>query len=223
MPRPFTGPADAPAPKLRQGLAKLSLALRHEQWTAGTAQGMTPTQTQILTTLAAHEAPLRPGTLARELAVTAPTITDAVRALERKNLVRRTPDPHDRRAARLALTARGRRTARRQAQWPDLLLQTLDTLAPEEQGVLLRALIKIIARLQEERRISTARMCATCTFFRPYAHPDARRPHHCAYVDAPFGDRELRLDCPDHAPADPAARRALWSRFTRATLERSQP
>ncbi|MER3418788.1 MAG: MarR family transcriptional regulator, partial [Chloroflexota bacterium] len=27
------------------------------------------------------------------------------------------------------------------------------------------------------------------------------RPHHCAFVDAPFGDRSIRLDCPDHAPA----------------------
>jgi hypothetical protein len=45
-------------------------------------------------------------------------------------------------------------------------------------------------------------------FFQPYRHPDPDRPHHCAFVDAPFGDGELRLDCPDHdaAPAGQAAR-----------------
>jgi hypothetical protein len=27
------------------------------------------------------------------------------------------------------------------------------------------------------------------------------RPHHCRFVDAPFGDSELRLDCVDHQTA----------------------
>jgi hypothetical protein len=41
-------------------------------------------------------------------------------------------------------------------------------------------------------------MCATCVFFRPDVHDDPERPHHCAFVDAPFGDRQLRLDCDDY-------------------------
>jgi len=32
-------------------------------------------------------------------------------------------------------------------------------------------------------------------------------------VDAPFGDRHLRLDCPEHAPADADTRAAAWARF----------
>jgi protoglobin len=50
-------------------------------------------------------------------------------------------------------------------------------------------------------------MCVSCRFFRPFIHDDPTHPHQCAFVDAPFGDGELRLDCPDHqaAPADHAA------------------
>jgi hypothetical protein len=50
-------------------------------------------------------------------------------------------------------------------------------------------------------------MCVSCRFFRPFQHDDLARPHHCAFVDAPFGDGELRLDCPDFqtAGADQAA------------------
>ena len=57
-------------------------------------------------------------------------------------------------------------------------------------------------------------MCVTCTHFRPNVHPGPA-PHRCAFVDAPLADDALRLDCPDHAPADPALRRALWERFVR--------
>jgi hypothetical protein len=32
-------------------------------------------------------------------------------------------------------------------------------------------------------------------------HPEAAEPHHCAFVDAPFGNRALRLDCAEHEQA----------------------
>ena len=49
-------------------------------------------------------------------------------------------------------------------------------------------------------------MCLTCRFFVSRAHPaDPVRPHHCNFVDQPFGDAELRVTCPDHETADPAA------------------
>jgi hypothetical protein len=74
----------------------------------------------------------------------------------------------------------------------------VEGLDSEEQAALLRILVKMIRVLQDQGAIPVARMCASCRFFRPHAHPDPDRPHHCAFVDAPFGDRELRLECPDH-------------------------
>jgi hypothetical protein len=71
----------------------------------------------------------------------------------------------------------------------------------------------MIRTLQTRGRIPVARMCVSCRFFQPFRHPDGRLPHHCAFVDAPFGDGGLRLDCPDHdaAPAELAAR--TWAAF----------
>ena len=57
---------------------------------------------------------------------------------------------------------------------------------------------------------------ATCTHFRPHAHADAACPHHCTFVDAAFGDANLRLDCGDHEPAPAEAAAALWRRFAAA-------
>jgi hypothetical protein len=59
-----------------------------------------------------------------------------------------------------------------------------------------------------------SQMCVTCRFFRPYAHPGAAAPHHCALVDAPFGDAQIRLDCPEHQAAPAQVAESAWAAFT---------
>ena len=180
-------------------LVKLGLALRHQAWRSG--ERLTPTQAQALAVLRARPG-LRLAALARELGVSAPTASDAVAALGRKGLVERRRDDADARAAALVLSDEGARVADRVAEWPDLLLRAVDALPGDEQAAMLRGLSRMIRALQEDGLIPVARMCVTCRFFRPHAHDDPERPHHCAFVDAPFGDRQLRLDCADFEPPD---------------------
>lgn len=124
-----------------------------------------------------------------------------MRTLSAKRLVLRRPDPDDQRARRIGLTRTGRERADGLAGWPETLAEAVDALAPADQGAMLRAMMQVIRTLQDRGEIPVSRMCATCRFFRPNAHPqDAERPHHCGFVDAPFGDRALRLDCADHQP-----------------------
>lgn len=200
------------ADQLMTALAKLGLALRHEAWQRAHPRGLTPTQAQTLACLSRGHAP-RLAELAGELAVSEPTASETVAALVEKELVRKTRAPEDGRALRLELTAAGKREALRAREWPEAFLASAEALDPEEQGVLLRAMTKLIRNLQLEGRIPVARMCASCRFFRPHAHRDAARPHHCDFVDAAFGERELRLECADHAPAEPEQALAAWKRF----------
>ena len=186
------------------GIAKLGLVLRHHAWQRRQRDGLTPTQAQTLATLAAR-GPQRVGGLARTLGVTQPTASDAVAALVRKGLVGRERDPGDGRAASLVLTQEGRKLAAEVAEWPDVLLASVDALASDEQASLLRGLSAVIRELQARGEIPVQRMCVTCRYFRPHVHPDPDRPHHCAFVDAPFGDRALRLDCADHEAKEEAA------------------
>jgi DNA-binding MarR family transcriptional regulator len=181
------------------GLAKLGLALRHESWRRREQSGLTPTQAEILVFLrACGQRGIRLSELADGLGVTAATASDSLRALHEKGLVSKERDAGDARALAVTLTERGRRDAEREAMWPDLFLEAAGALSDEEQAVFLRGLVAMIRSLQEQGRIPVARMCVTCTFFRPDVHDDPERPHHCAFVDAPFGDRQLRLDCDDY-------------------------
>lgn len=193
------------------GLAKIGLALRQEAWAAASGHGLHPTQAQILALLR-----MRPRSLsevAAELGVTAPTASKSVAALVRKRLVAKRRSSSDGRVLQLTPTPRGERVALATALWPDEFLAAAEDLSAEEQAVLLRSLTKILRRLQEQGRISTTRMCATCRFFRPYAHDDRERPHHCALVDAAFGERALRLECDEHEPAPVDEAESIWKRF----------
>ncbi|HJS47032.1 MAG TPA: MarR family winged helix-turn-helix transcriptional regulator [Gemmatimonadales bacterium] len=192
-------PADPPA-QLLTALAKIGLALRSGAWRQAWASEMTPTQVQILLLLRAR-GPHRIGAIAEGLGVSDPTASVAVKTLVAKRLVLGEPDPADARARRIGLTAMGRRAADRLGGWPEALAEAVDSLPPADQAAMLRAMMQVIRTLQRRGEIPVSRMCVTCRFFRPDAHPqDAERPHHCAFVDAPFGDRALRLDCADHQP-----------------------
>jgi DNA-binding MarR family transcriptional regulator len=207
-------PPDEPlARRVTTGLAKVGLALKQQAWAEAGGRGLTPTQSQVLALLRASPSGLRLGDLAGQLGVTAATASDSVAALHRKGLVAKLPVAGDGRAVLVRLTPAGIREAAAAAAWPDFLLEAVGELSPDEQAAFLRGLVTMIRTLQERGRIPVARMCVSCRYFRPFRYPDPDRPHHCAFVDAPFGDGELRLDCPDHAAAPAEQADRTWLAF----------
>jgi DNA-binding MarR family transcriptional regulator len=202
----------SPPAHIVTGLSKIGLVLRHEAWQDRVRTGLTPTQSQILALL--RRGPRRLTELADELGVSAATASDSLRVLVEKGLAAKDRSPADGRSLAARLTPAGRGAADRAAEWPDFLLEAVEALDADEQRVFLRALAKMIRSLQEQGRIPVARMCVSCRFFRPHVHRDRTRPHHCAFVDQPFGERELRLDCADQEPLAPDEAKALWDDFT---------
>jgi DNA-binding MarR family transcriptional regulator len=217
-------PPDEPlARRVTTGLAKVGIALKQQAWAEAGGRGLTPTQGQALALLRASPQGLRLGALAGQLGVTAATASDSVAALARKGLVTKAPLEGDGRAVVVRLTPAGAREAAAAAAWPDFLLEAVGELSPDEQAAFLRGLVAMIRSLQLRGRIPVARMCVSCSFFRPFRHDDPARPHHCAFVDAAFGDGELRLDCPDHAAAPAEQATQAWHAFRAPTAPRRDP
>jgi len=209
--------ADEVSNKLLGGLNRIGLAMRSAAWGEATESGLTPTQSQILAFIAARgaQAP-RSGDAADALGITPQTASVAIAALVQKGLVIKAPDMNDRRAASLRLTRQGEVAARVAAQWPDFLLNAVQELEPAERQLFLRILTKMIRRLQTDGQIVPQRLCVTCVHFPPNAHPgNPAGPHHCAYVDAPLAETDLRLDCAEHRGATPEVANANWSTYTR--------
>ena len=196
------------------GIGRLAAFWRTARWQARGADGLHPTQAEVLVRVA--DRPARLGALARELGVTAATLSDSVSTLVDKGLAARAPDPADGRAQQIRATADGRATAAALGPAPEALMAQIAAMPAAERGAMLRALTRIIRGLQEAGAIPVQRMCVTCRYFRPDAHDDAARPHHCALVDAAFGDAALRLDCGEHEDAPAPDRAKAWEVFAGA-------
>lgn len=200
--------------RIREGLARLSVVLRSDDWDRAKSSGLNPTQLSILDLLEGRPASLGVQAIARQLAISQPTVTDSVNALERKGLVEKQPGA-DRRAVTIVITADGRSACAASDGAGRSLAQAVDALEGEEQERFLLSLVRMIRRLQEIDAIPVQRMCTTCRYFDPFLHADADRPHHCHYVNASFGQREIRIDCREHETADPATQAATWDVFQR--------
>ena len=200
--------------KIVTGLSKVALALKSHSWKEAGGMGLTPTQGQILVHLnLGSKDSLRLSELANALGVTLPTCSNSVDSLVEKNLVTKSRSSADKRNLVLSLTKKGQREAVKSAGWPDFLIGAVDALDSDEKAVFLRSLLKMIRTLQEQGEISVSRMCVSCVYFQPHVNEDGRRPHHCAFVNAPFGDGDLRLECADHEMNSPEESGRVWEIF----------
>ncbi|MFN3747005.1 MAG: MarR family winged helix-turn-helix transcriptional regulator [Hyphomicrobiaceae bacterium] len=204
-----TNPA---ASQIVSGLLQITAFARSRQWQSGQALNLTPTQIGVLRVLMDH-GPTQISRVGQFLGVTQATASDAISSLESKGLLARKADPNDARARLAHLTPDGRHIALARHEVPLELVAAFEQCDEADQAGLLRGLTLAIRHLQETGGIQPQRLCVTCRFFRPNVHGDPAAPHHCAFVDAAFGDASLRLDCGEHEPADASETDALWRRF----------
>ncbi|MGE7370385.1 MarR family winged helix-turn-helix transcriptional regulator [Neorhizobium sp. NPDC001467] len=201
--------------RIREGLGRLATALRMDDWAKAKTIGVNPAQLAILTLL---ESRGRNGVAVREissqLGVSQPSATDSINALERKGLLRKQRGLADRRSVDIVLTEEGANALVAADTLPTIIERSIGSLEKDVQVELLVTLVQMIRQMQQTDGFPLQRMCVTCRFFDPYIHADDHSPHHCNFVNASFGQRDLRVDCRDHEQADPARQAATWKAFT---------
>ncbi|HWP48427.1 MAG TPA: MarR family transcriptional regulator [Candidatus Limnocylindrales bacterium] len=190
--------------KIVAALERLSQAFRILLWEQAKEHDLSPIQIQFLVYLLYHQQErvflCRVSQLAREFDLTQATVSDAVKSLEEKNLVYREPYPGDKRIFTLRLTPQGKQLALKLSTWANVIKENVAQFCPKEQEIVLKFLMQLIASLQRAGIITISRMCITCRFFQPDAHPGTDSPHHCRLIDKPLANSELRIDCPEHEP-----------------------
>ena len=201
--------------RIHEGLERIATALRADDWVGARAAGVNPTQFAIMASLEGRADGLSVRDIALQLGVSQPSATDSIAALERKGYLYKAPAPGDRRSSRVILTEHGQTSLAAAHATRSVAEAAAGALDPSQQEDLLVSLVTMIRHLQETGIIPIQRMCFSCRFFRPYAHQDAAQPHHCTFVDAAFGQQDLRVDCREHETADPSARAATWAEFTK--------
>ncbi|WP_245958906.1 MarR family winged helix-turn-helix transcriptional regulator [Meiothermus luteus] len=181
--------------RLAGALERLAQAQRVLWWLKAEPLGLSPTQAQILLHLGRRPTE-RIGELAEVFDLTPATVSEAVRSLEAKGLLRRVPAP-DRRSRGLELTEKGKALVGSLGDWNQPLREALDGLSSEEQGMLYQCLLRLLASLVEAGVVTVGRMCLLCQHFCPAAAP--LEAHFCGLLKRPLEPLELRLDCPEFA------------------------
>jgi DNA-binding MarR family transcriptional regulator len=191
---------EAQAQKLVAGLVRVAVMAPTDA-PAAQEPSLPPPHRQVLLLLGRRDREFRLSDLAAELGSSIAATMAIVSPLVADGLVEMRPAPsyaaHD---MRIAATERGLALIPAPSNWAETVLGKVEELDEPTQARLLRMVTTRITQMQREGRIPVSRMCLSCRFFDGYRHPGTDAPHHCWFVDAPFGYRELRLHCPDHIP-----------------------
>ncbi len=161
---------------------------------------LSPIQTQLLIFVHTHkDVYCTTSYLANEFNVTNPTVSEAVRNMESKGLVRKVPLRKDKRMLTIHLTPKGQAVAEQAAHYAAAVLDIVKNLDPGlDKANLLRALIELIWQFQQKGIISVQRMCFSCVHYRQ----DVKgHPHYCQLLNKALADTELRIDCPEFQEA----------------------
>lgn len=195
------------------GLEQLASLVRAQAWRSDGVPALPPTQASVLRMLAATKEGLRARQIAERIGVSPASLSDSLKAMEAKEWIRRDVDEIDRRASLVRLTRQGRALVTRLNHPNRGMAALMQELDADDVGALLRVTQLLVGQAQQQGLATGLRTCLGCRFFRPFASADPDRPHFCAFVNAPFGDAELRADCAEQLPADDELIAANRERF----------
>jgi DNA-binding MarR family transcriptional regulator len=181
--------------KIIAGIERLSTVFRAALWEEAKQYNLSPLQVQILLFISFHHAAQCSVTsLAREFAVTKATISDAVKILLEKDLLKKIPGG-DPRGFLLALSATGAKYADSLSGLSDFFTASLDNVPQAEINKIWEGMLLLIGHLQKSDMIPM-RMCHNCEHFGK-EHPGGT-PHFCKLMQKPLATETIRLNCPEH-------------------------
>jgi len=177
-------------------LERVSQAFRVLLWQESMEHSLSPIQVQALIFLLHHsEEKRKVSYLADEFNMTKATISDTIKSLEQKKLIKKEYDPGDTRSFVIHLTAKGKNIANKTALFAQQLLTPVEKLHNDDKQNLLLSLIEIIRHLNKVEIITIQRMCFTCSY---YQVSESGKKHFCKLLNQELKSAELRVDCPEH-------------------------
>jgi len=136
--------------KTDQLMARLHRSLRRNYDRQLKSFGLTPCQFEVLLTLWSEDGIVL-GELRRRVSRDGPTITGVVDRMEKKMLVKRTRDPHDRRVVKVHLTAKGENMREDLSRTKKLVIEKITrSLSLKEMNSLVVLMEKMMRNVERE-------------------------------------------------------------------------
>ena len=182
--------------KIVASLERITEAFRVLLWNESKEYSLSPIQVQVLIFLLHHTDEKRKVSyLADEFNMTRATISDTVKTLELKKLIKKEYEPLDTRSFIIHLTKKGHEIAVQTSMFAKQIRVPVDKLHADDKETLLLSLLDIIHHLHTTGVITIQRMCFTCHHYKSVSNG---KEHFCGLLNQKLTEHELRIDCPEH-------------------------
>lgn len=179
--------------KIVAGLERISEVFKILLWEKAKMVGLSPIQIQILIFIAFHKNNLcNVSHLAKEFNVTKPTVSDAVRILDKKGLIIKDFSSSDSRSYSISLSEFGTDIVAQTNDFSNPLKKQVDGFSQSELENLFGTLSQLIYKLNRNGILSVQRTCYGCKFYERNQEVD-----YCNLLQKELLNKEIRLDCPE--------------------------
>lgn len=181
------------ASKIVAGLERISEVFKILLWEKAKLVGLSPIQIQILIFIAFHKQNLcNVSHLAKEFNVTKPTISDAIRVLNKKGLIVKDVSQSDSRSYSIRLSDLGNDMVSKTYDFSNPLKKQVDHFSQSELESLFNTLSQLIYKLNRNGILSVQRTCFGCKFYKKTNDSD-----YCNLLQKELLSQEIRIDCPE--------------------------
>ena len=179
--------------KIVVGLERISEVFRVLLWEHAKANGLSPIQIQILVFIANDKAEYcTVSYLASEFNITKPTISDAIKALEKKKLIEKDYSSSDSRSYTVFLSEKGKSVVFQTEHFANPIKDQLSVIDNVDLDQLYLTITQLIYGLNRSGVLTVQRMCYACKF-----HSKTENGHFCNYLNTELQHSDIRIDCPE--------------------------
>jgi len=179
--------------KIVVGLERISEVFKVLLWEHAKKIGISPIQIQVLIFIAYHKKILcNVSHLAKEFNITKPTISDAIRVLEKKGLIIKDYSSVDKRKYNILLSNSGKILVDETENFANPIKDQLKGVEEADLENLFKTLSKLIYQLNQNGVLTVQRTCYGCSFYKLVDNKS-----YCNLLNKELLNSDIRLDCPE--------------------------
>ncbi len=177
--------------KIVAGLERLSQVFRILLWEKAKEHGLSPIQIQLLIFIKHHSQDKSTVSyLAQEFNLTKPTISDAIKVLEQKKIIKKSIDANDTRSYTIQLTAAGIKIVTETEDFANPLTEIVSKSKQVDKLVLWESIYSLISQLNKLQIISVQRTCFNCKHYSM-----KNKNAFCSLLEQKLQVQDIRIDC----------------------------
>lgn len=177
--------------KIVAGLERLSQVFRILLWEKAKEYSLSPIQIQLMIFIRYHSQELSTiSYLAQEFNFTKPTISDAIKVLELKKLIKKKSDNNDTRSYTIQLTAKGEKIVVETENFANPISEMISNSKQSDKLILWNNIATLITKLNRLEVICVQRTCFNCNHFSTKGGSDF-----CNLLNQKLQAKDIRIDC----------------------------